>query len=195
MNSQSSNTSNLIESVVGSLLHPGEELIWCGRPRQGIVLRRIDVVLIPLGLLACCFFGVWSYFAIRYFPIPLKFMSIPAIVFGFYLAYGRFLLDMRRRSNTIYAITNERCLWINNRDLTEVKTLDHQSMPETTLVKLGSVGTIAFGPKNGLGLMYGRAMGIREINSAADEFERIEDAERIHNILRALSLGMTPGLG
>jgi hypothetical protein len=138
-----------VESVAASHLLPREDLVWFGRPRQGIVLRHIDIVLIPFSIFACAFFSVWSYFAIRHFPIPLKFLSILAIGFGFYLAYGRFLLDARRRFNTIYAITNRGCLWINERQQTIEQVLAHQSNLETTLTNLGSVGTIAFGPKNG----------------------------------------------
>jgi hypothetical protein len=54
------------------------------------------------------------------------FTSILAIGFGFYLVYGRFLLDRKRRGETIYAITNRRCLWINQRQQAIVVSLEHE---------------------------------------------------------------------
>jgi hypothetical protein len=72
-----------------------------------------------------------------------------------------------------------------------LKALEHQGQRETNLVMLGSVGTIAFGKINGLSYMYARAMGIGEVNNATDEFEMIDDAECVHEILRAVSAGKT----
>jgi hypothetical protein len=182
-----------VDSVVASYLLHGEDPIWCGRPRQGIVLRHIDIVLIPFSIFACSFFSVWSYFAIRHFPIPLKFLSCLAIGFGFYLAYGRFLLDARRRFNTIYAITNRRCLWINERKQSVEQALALQGDREISLINLGSVGTIAFGPRNGIGYMYMRAMGVGSLPQATAEFEMIEHAERVHATVRSMAQGIANG--
>ncbi len=188
MDLKSHTSKSSVESVAKQCLLPTEKLIWSGRPRQGIVIRPIDFVLIPFSVLACVFFVVWSYIAVLHFPIPLKFLSILAIGFGFYLVYGRFLFDVRRRIKTIFAITNERCLWINERKQSVVKTLAHQSGREIYLVHRGSFGTIAFGQKNGLAHMYALAMGFGTVNNATDEFEMIEDAESVHNTIRAISL-------
>lgn len=181
------------ESIAARHLLDGEFLIWCGRPRQGIVLRRIDIVLIPFSIFACAFFSFWSYFAIRHFPIPLKFLSLLAMGFGFYLAYGRFLLDARRRRNTIYSITNKRCFWINERKKTVEQELAHQADREVNLINLGSVGTIAFGRRNGLGYMYARAMGSGGVLKATAEFEMIEHAERLIDTVRSIALGIANG--
>jgi hypothetical protein len=183
-----------VESVAASHLLHGEYLIWCGRPRQGIVFRPIDIVLIPFSIFACAFFFVWSYFAVRHFPIPLKFLSFLAIGFGFYLAYGRFLLDARRRRNTIYAITNRRCLWINEREQSVEQALAHQGDREISLINMGSVGTIAFGRRNGLGYMYARAMGAGGVLNATAEFEMIEHAERLRDTVRSIALGIANGV-
>lgn len=187
MNAQGVSSSAALELAVTKHLLQDECLVWCGRPRHGRVLRAIDIVLIPFSVFACIFFGAWSYFAIRYFPIPLKFLSILAVGFAFYLAYGRFLLDARRRLNTIYAVTDKRCLWISEDEQSLEKALAHQSDRELSLTDLGSVGTIAFGKKNGLANAYARAMGLGKVKNASDEFEMIDGARCVRDTISALA--------
>ena len=45
------------EEMIRNELGPGEQLIWAGRPRLGLMLRAMDVFLIPFSIM-------WGGFAI-----------------------------------------------------------------------------------------------------------------------------------
>lgn len=176
------------EIVVAPLLSDSERLLWSGRPRQGIVVRPIDVLLIPCSVIACVFLFAWSYLALKYFPIPLKLTAVLAIGFAFYLTCGRFLLDARRRGRLVYAITDQRCLWIREPEHVVVKEIVHPSYGDVGLTTFGGKGTISFGRPNGLAYSYGRAMGFDQIKDATAESEMIEGAESVLFTLRAVAV-------
>ena len=48
------------ESLVNSMLDPGETVLWSGSPRPGLVLRFYDRYMVPLGVvwLLLAVFGV-----------------------------------------------------------------------------------------------------------------------------------------
>lgn len=94
-------------------LKPGERVLWTGRPPQGIALRRLDLLLIPLSV--AWFAGTMSL-AWQVFEsgatIESKIMSAAFAAAGAYIVFGRFVTDAVLRKQTRYAITNHRVLVI-----------------------------------------------------------------------------------
>ena len=79
---------------------------------------------------------------------------------------------------------------MNEREQSIERSLEHQVGQEISLSNRGSLGTIVFGPRNGLGYMYMRAMGVRGIPSATAEFEMIEHAEGVRETIQSMAVGL-----
>ena len=90
-----------------------EKLVWTGRPGTGIIFRKIDIFLIPFsliwfGMILFVIFGVsTSPSENSNTPWPVFLFLIPFLFAGCYVTFGRFLIDKRRRANTVYGITND----------------------------------------------------------------------------------------
>ena len=111
------------ESEIRPELATDENLLWSGRPRQGLTLRASDWFVIPFSLL-------WGGFALFWEATVLglsvnqqganptsAFMALfglPFVVIGLYLIFGRFLVDAWIRKNTTYALTDQRALVLRN---------------------------------------------------------------------------------
>ena len=92
-------------------LAAGEQILWQGKPRQGLMLRSADAYLVPFSLLWCGFVIFWEWNVIRLgAPLLFKLWGIPFVLVGLYLVAGRFFTDARRRAHTHYVLTTERLL-------------------------------------------------------------------------------------
>ena len=96
------------------LLLQGEKLLWTGRPGGGLMLTRMDFLLIPFSLFWGGFAIFWEY---EVLTKPggsgtgfLALWGIPFIVMGLYIMIGRFLVDAYVRNKTFYALTERRLL-------------------------------------------------------------------------------------
>jgi hypothetical protein len=143
-----------------------EKLVWTGRPGTGIIFRKIDFFLIPFSVL---WFGVFLVAIIgavlspsdnQALPWPVFLFFIPFLLMGCFITFGRFLIDKRRRANTIYAITSDRIIiksgvFSKKVNSFNIKTLSNLSVDE----KSDGTGTIAFGQNNFMfGMMSGMMM-------------------------------------
>lgn len=87
-----------MEDIVKPRLLDGERIAWEGQPYFGLILRPIELFLIPFSLLWGGFAlfwnaSVWTTNA----DLSFKLFGIPFFVAGIYITVGRFLLDMRIR--------------------------------------------------------------------------------------------------
>jgi hypothetical protein len=91
------------EDELRSHLDSGEELLWAGRPAQGIVLTPLDWFYIP-------FCAVWlGAFVSTFWPKPTKTQDplalfVAAGIFGggIFVLVGRYVADLWYRSRLIY---------------------------------------------------------------------------------------------
>jgi hypothetical protein len=115
------------------LLLPGEKLIWTGKPGTGLMLTKMDFLLIPFSLLWGGFAIFWEYQVLTKTqgkaPFFLVLWGIPFILAGIYFIVGRFFVDAYVRSKTFYAITDSRLLILREGLLGGVQAFQLSQLP------------------------------------------------------------------
>jgi hypothetical protein len=123
-----------VEPIVLRELEPGEQLLWSGRPVQGLRFRRAEAWAIPFSIVWTGFFVFWEGDAIRSgAPLFTRLWGIPFLVVGAYLVPGRFVVDLWVRGNTAYGVTDRRV--IVSSGLLSRRTTSHalDALPAVTL--------------------------------------------------------------
>lgn len=176
-------------SEMGSQPHArlldGERVLWEGRPASGVILRPIDLLLVPFslawgGFAAFWNVTVWSTDA----PLAFKLFGLPFLAIGIYVTIGRFWFDARTRDGLRYYITNRRVL-ISRRGGLSIESLDISRLPTIKLEERpdGS-GTITFGSSPGV---FGPANGFGIWQQSLDPrptFLRIPDVRQAYQVIQ-----------
>jgi hypothetical protein len=107
------------------------------------------------------------------------------VLVGLYITVGRFFIDARERSRTVYAVTDERVLIVSGKDGNHVRSLDLRTLSNVSLQRnMQGVGTITFGPEHPA---YVRSAGGMQGWPGAyttPRFERIPDAKTVYDLIR-----------
>lgn len=171
-------------------LAAGEQILWQGKPRQGLMLRSADAYLVPFSLLWCGFVIFWEWNVIRLgAPLLFKLWGIPFVLVGLYLVAGRFFTDARRRAHTHYALTTERLLIAKGKDGKNIQSLSLRTLPDITLEeRADGTGTISlgsmhmpFGNMTAWGHWPGARAGVPQLEGIANAqhvIQQIRDAQR-----------------
>lgn len=133
-------------------LDPDEKILWSGSPPRGLVLRLQDFSLIPFSIV---WFGGVLLIALEtifsasnddggnssiFAPVLLLFLAV-----GFYMAIGRFFVDMVARRRTGYAVTTRRALILGGLRSTKIKSMP--LVPDLKVIASGTDrGSLKFGP-------------------------------------------------
>jgi hypothetical protein len=134
------------ETTIRRELGPAERLLWCGRPRPGLMFRRADLYLVPFSLMWGGFAFFWEYLAFGKTPWFFELWGIPFVGVGIYLIAGRFFVDAKQREGTVYAVTNERVVILSGIFSRTVKSLNLRTLPDLTLdERADGSGTVTFG--------------------------------------------------
>lgn len=163
-------------------LEPGERLLWWNRPKQGLMLRKVDMALIPFSLLWAGFTIFWESSAIsRNAPWFFKLWGGACVLIGVYIVIGRFFVDSWRRSHLYYCLTDSRILIASPNSC---RTLALDSLGEIMLeeAKHGQ-GSIAFGREQAAVGPNG-AWQFLSGTPAVPTFERIPEAGRVFAAIR-----------
>jgi hypothetical protein len=176
-----------LEDVISGALSPDENLLWTGRPRQGVMLRAADALLIPFSLL-------WGGFAIFWEAVVLTsgapwffvLWGVPFVLVGLYLIFGRFWVDAWQRAATVYAVTSERVVILSGVLARQIKSLDLDTISDLSLTeRRGGAGTIAFGPLPPFFGWYGLdawpGLGYQAIPS----FELTGEGRQVYEVIHA----------
>jgi hypothetical protein len=171
------------EPVISGELESGESLLWSGAPRQGLVFRGSDIVMIPLSIIWGGFFVVWGVLATRTgAPGIIWLWAAPFAVIGLFLIFGRFILDATLRSRTYYGLTDRRAIIVSGVLYRHVTSLKLSTLSEVSVMeRRNGFGTIFFGhvppwPQ-------GHTLpGTSAFRSAC--FELIPDPKRVYNQIR-----------
>ena len=135
-----------VPPALSGLVERGEKLVWWDRPRQGLMLRRVDALLIPFSILWGGFVIFWEI-GVLTMPSSGLFglFGVPFILAGVYFMIGRFFHDAWRRRGVLYGLTTERVLIISRSDL---KSINLASCGELRLARhRDGRGSISIGPE------------------------------------------------
>ena len=171
------------ELEISRILESGESLIWAGVPRQGLVFRPADAVMVPFSLL-------WGGFAIFWeasvlaggAPIFFALWGVPFVLIGLYIIVGRFFVDAKARANTVYGLTNRRAIIVSG-----VISRTTRSLPLRTLSDISvqerrdRTGTVFFGHPYPFASWYAGMQWPGMGQYSTPGFELISDAKRVHD--------------
>jgi hypothetical protein len=176
--------------LVKKELESRENLLWSGRPKQGIIFRGADVFMIPFSLLWCGFAIFWEVSVANSGGSPFFLLFGGFFVFiGLYFVFGRFLWDSAQRKKTFYGITNERVIILSGLFQKQVKSINLKTLSDISVSeKSNGQGTISLGPTSFMESMYG-GMAWPGVPQGAPKLESVEEAKRVYNILRGAQGG------
>lgn len=165
-------------------LDSGENLLWTGQPKTGIVFRPADVFLIPFSVLWCGFAVFWFTTALTSgAPIFFAMFGIPFVVVGLFFVFGRFIIDAKQRENTTYGLTEDRIIIKSGVFSKKVKSLNIRTLSDIEYSeKMDGSGTITFGPQNPM-MMWGNAMSWWPGMKMNPQLEMIQDVRKVYNLL------------
>ncbi|HKF70355.1 MAG TPA: hypothetical protein VKB68_01295 [Stellaceae bacterium] len=176
-----------LASELRQRLEPGERVLWSGRPQQGLMFRKGDLLGIPFSLLWCGFAIFWESQVLSHnAPGFFALWGIPFILIGLYMVFGRFVVDAWQRQRTAYAVTDRRALILSGLWTPTLKSLDIEGLTDIELQEgSGARGTVLLGlaPTNNAANFLGRGWpGTSAYIPPA--FERIADAASVFRIIR-----------
>ena len=163
-------------------LDVGENLLWSGKPKAGIVFTNADIFLIPFSLLWCGFAIFWLMTTIGVgAPLFFTLFGIPFVIIGLFIVFGRFLIDQKRRSNTIYGLTEKRVIIKSGVFSKKVRSLSVSNLTDIECnEKIDGFGTVSFGPKNPM-MIWGNGMNWWPGIKSNPELELIPNVRKVYN--------------
>lgn len=122
-----------------------ERVLWVGRPGPSPLLEPFDALIVPWGLMWAAFtcLIVWFVGPDPGFFVPV---SIPFVLIGLYLSFGRILLRRSRRGRTTYAVTTRRAFIAISARREVIREFDLRRSPSLeSRARADGWGTLAFG--------------------------------------------------
>jgi len=173
------------QQAISAVLDPRESLLWSGAPRQGLLLRSSDALMIPFSLLWGGFAIFWE-FSVLQTPAPAFFAlwGIPFVLIGLYMIIGRFFVDARIRAKTFYGLTDRRAVIVSGLFSRTTNSLPLRTLSDISLQERSDgSGTVLLGrPQPYSAWTSGfRWPGMSQYTTPA--FEMIPDAKRVHDQL------------
>lgn len=190
-----SSSMNAFPEQIRQELSPGEQTVWWGRPRQGLVLRGSDAIAIPFSLLWCgCFAIFWESGVVSSNAPPFFVLwGVPFVAIGLYMVIGRFFVEAKQRASTFYAVTPERVLIVSGLLSRKVKSLNLRTLSDISLSQSGSgEGSISFGPQRPFASMFGGSWPGAE-QQLGPRFDLISDAKLVYEKIRDAQRSAQPG--
>ena len=178
--------AGVISDSIQRQLDPGERVLWTGQPKQGVLLRGSDVLLIPFSLLWAGFAFFWEWSVIRSgAPLFFTLWGIPFVAIGIYIVVGRFFVDSWQRSKTHYAVTNERILVVDGIRKLTVRNAQLSALADMSLAEHSNgAGTITFGssPVPAMFRSLSSWPGMRE--RLGLQFDLVPEAKVVFDLIR-----------
>jgi hypothetical protein len=176
-----------VPEEIRSELADGEQIIWSGQPRRGLILRRSDVFAIPFSLFFACFSVFWMRSAASSgAPLPFVLFGVPFVLVGMYLVFGRFFVEAKQRSGTFYAVTPQRIIIRTGIVSRSVKSLPLKTLQDLSLSEHSDgSGTISFGAQHPMASMFGGMPGWPGMDQyLGPRFDLVPQARSVYESIR-----------
>ena len=183
------------QMIIQKELDSDERLLWAGMPKQGTIFKSSDVFMIPFSLVWGGFAIFWEYMALTMVPkaqnapdgfaLLFPLFGIPFVVIGFYIIFGRFIYDSKKREKTFYGLTDQRAIIVSGVFSKSVKSLNLKTMSDVSLSeKTNGYGSIVFGQEHQMMPMFmsGGFPGMG--GTTTPKFELIENAKHVYKQLK-----------
>jgi hypothetical protein len=129
-------------------LHPGERIVWNGRPVRSRLLQPADAMMIPFSLLWAGFAVFWEINVLNDgAPFFFALWGLPFIAVGGYVTVGRFWVRAWSQHNTSYTVTTSRVIVVRGRSV--VSEYLTALAPPVILERTDGSGDLAFGSMMG----------------------------------------------
>jgi hypothetical protein len=176
--------SHEIEREMSRELGRDERLLWSGQPRQGVMFRASDVLMVPFSLLWCGFAVFWEVSVFRTnAPFFFRLWGVPFVCVGLYMVFGRFIADAVNRKRTAYGVTNERVIMITGRFARATTSVRLNTISAVSLnERPDGTGTITLGATNTTALMGPNWSASRQTSPPA--LEGIQNARAVYEQVR-----------
>ena len=184
------------DDVFAGRLLPGEQVIWTGRPGQGLLLTPQYIFLIPFSLLWCGFAIFWEASAAGIVGGQAGVEGAPMLLFGgvfvcvgLYFVFGRFLADAWIRGGIRYALTDKRVLIHRGAPFYSFSAIALDRLPALQLKeRMDRSGTIRFGERSSI---FGRSnFGMwSPTMDPTPQFLAIPDARSVFDTIQRRAVG------
>jgi hypothetical protein len=167
-----------IEKEFKDIINENEQLIWSGKPKNGLIFGVEDLFLIPFSII---WLGFILFFIIIAEQTPTFFslLAIPFIIVGVYLLVVRFYIDKWKRDKTLYGLTNKNII-IKYQN--EIKIININSLSNISIEVLkNGLGTITFGHIHPYNNWYKKLgwPGLKLVPA----FELIPNVKEVYNLI------------
>jgi hypothetical protein len=192
---------------VKTILEAGETLLWQDHPQQGIILRRSDMLFIPVSLCFGAISVTWEVFSLIYLFTALNIGDVPAgmiallsiltliglpfVVLAAFLLVGRFYYDRKRRQHTHYALSSQRIIILSGLfNKRNVRSIALDKLGNCSLVhQKGEWGSIHFSNDHWLwwvmlGPVWWFPLWIDVENYQPPVFERIKNVNEVEQLIK-----------
>ncbi|MBW1810228.1 MAG: hypothetical protein JRJ87_18670 [Deltaproteobacteria bacterium] len=172
-----------------------EKILWTGQPDPSVHFAPGDAFLLPAGIIFIGFGIVWVFVSLGFFnepggagrPNPLfAFTALPPLVIGFYLVLGRYLVKIRGKRRTYYAVTDQRAIALLAGSKKVIMAANIKTVPIVTkTIKKSGIGNLRFG-NSYPGAMFFENVGMNTFSSNAGgvvAFYDIKDAEEVFRLV------------
>ncbi len=136
-----------IQAYVGEILRDDETLLWHGQSRTDFVFVPYDLIWVPIGLFSLISAAI---IALSSKDIVFALMSVGPLVLLATIVFARFSMDLYKRKNTHYLVTDKR-IAIKSNTLLDRAVRSVEYSPDFEMTPIDgpkNSTTIYFGPTN-----------------------------------------------
>ncbi len=179
----------MMVSEIEHELLKNEQLVWTGRPKQGIVFRINDFFLVPFSLAWTIGVLLFEFAAFHpNLPFFLPLVGFPFLLIGLFLLFGRYVMDKLRRKNIVYWITDQRIIIKGEKFKHTLRSYPFAEMEHVELyLHSKRYGTIVLGDESDIGGRGGKIEELYWVNSGRyPRLEMIENVQQVFDMIMRL---------